>query len=141
MCLRRLPCIVKCISLVKGDYLTYLIFQCYPINIEEKTKFMNPQQKRLKRLQLVWRDGSFCCYCGCFLLPSELTIEHYVPKSKGGSNSLSNLKLACKSCNQERGNSDIPPLLKNKPNNQIHGSSYSPPPQKNKSSSLNNSSK
>ena len=141
MSLRRLPFIVKSISLIKGDYLTYLIFQCYPTNSEEKPKFMNPQQKRWKRVQLVCRDGSFCCYCGCFLLPSERTIEHYVPKSKGGSNSLSNLKLACKPCNQARGNSDIPPPLKNKSNNQIHGNSYSPPPQKNQSPSLNNSSK
>nr|WP_267313724.1 HNH endonuclease [Nostoc sphaeroides] len=40
---------------------------------------------------------------------SERTIEHLVPKSLGGSNSLSNLRLACFTCNNSRGNSLLPP--------------------------------
>ncbi|MBD2236316.1 HNH endonuclease [Aulosira sp. FACHB-113] len=44
---------------------------------------------------------------------SERTIEHLLPKSLGGSNSLSNLRLACFSCNNSRGNSLLPPRLRN----------------------------
>lgn len=32
------------------------------------------------------------------------TIEHIVPLSKGGANSRENRRLACRKCNQERGN-------------------------------------
>jgi hypothetical protein len=41
-------------------------------------------------------------YCGIKNVPLE--IEHIIPKSRGGSNRVSNLTLACQSCNQEKGN-------------------------------------
>ncbi|MCW6053385.1 HNH endonuclease [Lyngbya sp. CCAP 1446/10] len=40
---------------------------------------------------------------------SERTIEHLQPKSLGGSNALPNLRLACFTCNNSRGNSPFPP--------------------------------
>ncbi|PCI27487.1 MAG: hypothetical protein COB67_08445, partial [SAR324 cluster bacterium] len=40
-----------------------------------------------------------CVYCGAQNVPLE--IEHIIPKSKGGSNRVSNLTLACVSCNQK----------------------------------------
>lgn len=43
-----------------------------------------------------------CAYCGANQVPLE--IEHIVPKSRGGSNRISNLALACHECNQEKGN-------------------------------------
>lgn len=43
-----------------------------------------------------------CCYCGKTDIPLE--IEHITPKSKGGSNRVSNLCLACRPCNQCKGN-------------------------------------
>lgn len=43
-----------------------------------------------------------CCYCGKTDIPLE--IEHITPKSRGGSNRVSNLCLACRSCNQRKGN-------------------------------------
>jgi len=43
-----------------------------------------------------------CCYCGATDVPLE--IEHIVPKSRGGSNRISNLCLACTPCNQAKGN-------------------------------------
>ncbi len=42
-----------------------------------------------------------CAYCGAKDTPLE--IEHIMPKSKGGSNRVSNLTLACHSCNQKKG--------------------------------------
>jgi 5-methylcytosine-specific restriction endonuclease McrA len=102
---------------------------------------MNSKKARRKREQIARRDGSYCCYCGRFLSPLDRTIEHYVvPKSLGGSNQLDNLKIACKPCNQARGNNPLPPPLK-KPSNFPRCNSYFPAPQKHKSSSLNNSGK
>ncbi len=43
-----------------------------------------------------------CCYCGKTDTPLE--IEHITPKSRGGSNRVSNLCLACRPCNQRKGN-------------------------------------
>ncbi|WP_424099890.1 HNH endonuclease [Moorena producens] len=33
-----------------------------------------------------------------------LEVEHITPKSKGGSNRVSNLTIACRDCNQTKGN-------------------------------------
>ncbi|MEK7483743.1 MAG: HNH endonuclease, partial [Planctomycetota bacterium] len=42
-----------------------------------------------------------CAYCGKQGIP--LQIEHIVPKSRGGSNRVSNLTLACEKCNSKKG--------------------------------------
>lgn len=43
-----------------------------------------------------------CAYCGKINIPLE--IEHIVPKSRGGSNRISNLTIACHKCNQTKSN-------------------------------------
>jgi 5-methylcytosine-specific restriction endonuclease McrA len=43
-----------------------------------------------------------CVYCGKTDTPLE--VEHIIPKSRGGSDRLSNLTLACHGCNQAKGN-------------------------------------
>jgi len=43
-----------------------------------------------------------CAYCGKKDVPLE--IEHIVPKSRGGSDRVSNLTIACHECNQTKGN-------------------------------------
>ena len=55
-----------------------------------------------------------CAYCGVTEVP--LQIEHIHPKSKGGSNRLSNLTLACEPCNIKKGNRPAQEFLKSKPN-------------------------
>lgn len=54
-----------------------------------------------------------CAYCGAKDIPIE--IEHIQPKSKGGSDRISNLCLACHKCNCAKGNQDIKDFLKSKP--------------------------
>jgi 5-methylcytosine-specific restriction endonuclease McrA len=43
-----------------------------------------------------------CAYCGATDLP--LQVEHIMPRSRGGTNRVSNLTLACEPCNQAKGN-------------------------------------
>ena len=43
-----------------------------------------------------------CAYCGKQHTPLE--VEHIVPKSRGGTNQVSNLTIACHACNQAKGN-------------------------------------
>lgn len=54
-----------------------------------------------------------CAYCGA--KDTALEIEHIKPRSKGGSNRVSNLTLACHPCNQRKGNQDIKDFLSGKP--------------------------
>ena len=51
-----------------------------------------------------------CIYCGSANTPLE--IEHLTPRSKGGSNRVSNLGIACHPCNQKKGNKDVIEFLK-----------------------------
>jgi hypothetical protein len=46
------------------------------------------------------RDGNKCQYCGA---TKHLTIDHIIPKSKGGGDSWINLVVACSSCNTKKG--------------------------------------
>ncbi|NEQ62891.1 MAG: HNH endonuclease [Moorea sp. SIO4A1] len=54
-----------------------------------------------------------CAYCGT--TGTQLEIEHIKPKSKGGSDRVSNLAIACHPCNQAKSNQDIELFLSNKP--------------------------
>lgn len=54
------------------------------------------------REYLLEKFGRKCAYCGA--KDCALEIEHIVPKSRGGSNRVSNLTLACHGCNQRKGN-------------------------------------
>ena len=57
--------------------------------------------------------GRKCTYCGKENIP--LQVEHIVPRTKGGSNRISNLCLACEKCNTAKGTKDIRNFLKKKP--------------------------
>ena len=54
-----------------------------------------------------------CAYCDAKNVPLE--IEHVIPKSKGGSDSVTNLVIACRSCNEKKSNLSIDHFLKAKP--------------------------
>jgi len=53
------------------------------------------------REYLLEKWGRKCAYCGSENIPLE--IEHIQPKARGGSNRVSNLTVACHSCNQAKG--------------------------------------
>jgi hypothetical protein len=51
-----------------------------------------------KRVKIAQRDGNDCWFCGRGM-GSDRTLEHLVPKSKGGPNNLDNYVLAHRECN------------------------------------------
>ncbi len=57
------------------------------------------------REYLLEKWGRECAYCGAAEIPLE--IEHVVPRSRGGSNRVTNLTLACHACNQAKGNGTL----------------------------------
>ncbi|MDB9514214.1 RNA-guided endonuclease IscB [Kamptonema animale CS-326] len=54
-----------------------------------------------------------CAYCGVANVP--LQVEHIHPKTKGGTNRISNLCLACEKCNTKKGTQSIEKFLAKKP--------------------------
>jgi 5-methylcytosine-specific restriction endonuclease McrA len=62
-------------------------------------------------LLLTWNHQ--CAYCDAREVPLEL--DHIHPRSKQGSNRVSNLTLACHPCNQRKGNQDIYAFLRDEP--------------------------
>lgn len=65
------------------------------------------------REYLLEKWGRRCAYCGKENVP--LTIDHIHPKSRGGSDRVSNLTLACLPCNQKKGNRDVADFLARDP--------------------------
>lgn len=65
------------------------------------------------REYLLEKWGRKCAYCGKENVP--LQVEHIQPRSRGGSNRVSNLTLACSSCNQRKHNQPIETFLAAKP--------------------------
>ena len=65
------------------------------------------------REYLLEKFNRTCVYCGAKNTPLE--VEHIKPKSRGGSNMLSNLCIACVPCNQAKSNLDVREFLADKP--------------------------
>jgi 5-methylcytosine-specific restriction endonuclease McrA len=55
------------------------------------------------RRNVVWRDKNVCQYCGNKFTFSELTMDHVIPKSRGGEKSWNNIVASCKKCNSKKG--------------------------------------
>jgi len=56
------------------------------------------------RKNVVIRDEHTCQYCNTRFLEKDLTVDHVVPKSKGGPTEWSNVVAACIPCNQSKAN-------------------------------------
>ncbi len=62
------------------------------------------QTRALSRKNILLRDRNTCQYCGTVLGSSELTLDHVVPRSRGGVSTWENLVACCHSCNRRKGN-------------------------------------
>ena len=65
------------------------------------------------RAYLLEKWARTCAYCGKQNVP--LQVEHIVPRAKGGSDRVSNLTLACETCNRAKGKEDLTVFLVAKP--------------------------
>jgi 5-methylcytosine-specific restriction endonuclease McrA len=60
------------------------------------------KQLPLTRRNVLQRDGHSCQYCG--YEGERLSIDHVIPRSRGGGDSWENVATACVSCNVRKGN-------------------------------------
>lgn len=78
--------------------------------IKHQSRNIRPSRTRIYK-----RDNNQCVYCGS---NKELTLDHVVPKSKGGGNEWTNLVTSCLKCNLKKGNKtpeDAKMIMKQKP--------------------------
>jgi 5-methylcytosine-specific restriction endonuclease McrA len=91
----KIPAVMRLIKLIRTIYRTGVAF-C------KKNVFI--------------RDGFKCAYCGTHKL--RLTIDHIIPKSRGGKSTFENCVAACKPCNLAKGDrtpSEVSMFLKKRP--------------------------
>ncbi len=58
---------------------------------------------KFNRRNILARDEHRCQYCGKRLPPSSLSIDHVVPRSRGGKSTWGNVVAACNACNTRKG--------------------------------------
>ena len=58
---------------------------------------------KLNRRNIFARDANTCQYCGKRFTTSELSLDHVIPRSRGGNSSWENLVCACIKCNVRKG--------------------------------------
>ncbi len=65
-------------------------------------RYVNLPYKKvaLTRHNVFKRDGYSCVYCSS---KEDLTLDHVLPRSQGGTSTWRNLVTACKKCNTEKG--------------------------------------
>ena len=59
-------------------------------------------QRKISRRALFARDGWRCVYCGS--ANGRLTLDHVIPRSKGGDSTWENVVTSCAPCNLRKGN-------------------------------------
>jgi 5-methylcytosine-specific restriction endonuclease McrA len=78
-----------------------------PSVIRRRT-YINIRRRReasgMKRLRIYMRDKFRCQYCGEKGNAAELTLDHILPRSRGGDNSPVNVVTACIRCNNRKSN-------------------------------------
>lgn len=70
------------------------------------------RKKEKRRAFLFRKQGGLCALCGGPMRPNgdepdSITLDHVLPRSRGGSNHINNLQGAHKLCNTRRGNRPI----------------------------------
>jgi 5-methylcytosine-specific restriction endonuclease McrA len=62
------------------------------------------QTRALSRKNILLRDRNTCQYCSVVLSSAELTLDHVIPRSRGGVSTWENLVACCHPCNHRKGN-------------------------------------
>ena len=91
----KIPTVIKLIKFIRAIYRT-------KVNFSKKN--------------ILVRDGFKCAYCGT--RTRDLTLDHIIPKSRGGKSTFENCVACCKACNHKKGRhtpSETNMYLKTKP--------------------------
>ena len=70
----------------------------------QKYRRVPRQNRAVSRKGILFRDGYMCQYCRFKFAPARLTLDHVIPRSRGGSSTWENLVACCHPCNRRKGN-------------------------------------
>lgn len=65
---------------------------------------MGERNRRRRKKILLKKYGYKCVYCFCDVNEKTATLDHILPASKGGSDTVYNLVIACFECNHNKDN-------------------------------------
>ena len=72
----------------------------YVIRLSYYVRVPRGEVRKVSRRAVLARDSHRCQYCGSH---SHLTIDHVIPRSRGGSSSWDNIVTSCAPCNARKG--------------------------------------
>ncbi len=85
------------------EMMLHTISTTYPMpSVIKLKRYINIPYRgvMLSRDNIFKRDGYKCLYCGS---KKDLTLDHVLPKARGGKTTWNNLATACKPCNSKKG--------------------------------------
>lgn len=89
-------------AVLRSEHITFpkplVIRLVYYVRIPYRVSFP------ISRRALLIRDQYTCQYCGVQPSSKELTVDHVIPRSQGGEMTWENVVIACKPCNNRKGN-------------------------------------
>src|SRR6266404_2636543 len=106
---RALVLVLKGVAMTEEENGHFLHAQRIAIRLPSVIRLLEyrriPHQTRaLSRKNILLRDRNTCQYCAIVLSASDLTLDHVVPRSRGGLSTWENLVACCHSCNRTKGN-------------------------------------
>jgi 5-methylcytosine-specific restriction endonuclease McrA len=106
---RALVLVLKGVAMTEEENGHYLHSQRIAMRLPSVIRLLEyrriPHQSRaLSRKNILLRDRNTCQYCGVVLHAGELTLDHVVPRSRGGLSTWENLVACCHPCNRRKGN-------------------------------------
>jgi 5-methylcytosine-specific restriction endonuclease McrA len=76
----------------------------FPTVVKLRTYVHIPIRKpTLSRKSILLRDRHRCQYCGQRFSPGVLTLDHILPRCRGGRETFENLVACCQPCNRKKG--------------------------------------
>lgn len=87
------------------EWVRTIHFQIQVPRVIRLLQFDRParQTTRFSRRTLFARDQNRCQYCGKNLSMNQMSLDHVVPRSRGGETSWENVVCSCVACNTRKG--------------------------------------
>ena len=98
--------VAEVIELDPGRVLRTPQFSFAVPSVIRLTRYVNVrtrQHRTPNRVRILIRDKYRCQYCGRKGMAFDLTLDHIIPKSRGGKTVTENLCAACQACNNRKG--------------------------------------
>ena len=93
---------------IKGEHDDWIRAVTFDVQVPRIIRLLKydkvpKQSTRFNRKNLFARDGNQCQYCGRILASGQLSIDHVVPRSRGGGTTWDNVVACCVRCNSRKG--------------------------------------